>query len=154
MTYKASEELTSALKAKGFSIQKINQSIVPAITEIYAENSGILLAEMRKQIEDLSKVAYEANNNFLRLNAVSEKADKLIADMQDAFDVQGQLIQDKAKDTLLMFVTMLKVCKQYGVDMDDAVSNMGYILYAMLGGQARRESTVFTEQQFENVKMR
>lgn len=34
-----------------------------------------------------------------------------------------------------------------GADPNDSVKNAGYVLYAYLGGQAKREITYMTEQQ-------
>ena len=38
---------------------------------------------------------------------------------------------------------MLKVCKEYGVDMTEAVNSVSYVLYALLGGQAKRDNSAF-----------
>ena len=76
-----------------------------------------------------------------------EHADRLIEALAAQNDACAELSTDVAKDTLILFTSMLKVCSSYdNVDMGQAIESVGYIMYAMLGGQAKRD---YGEKGFE-----
>ena len=53
----------------------------------------------------------------------------------------GEVTDEKARTVISLYGTLLEMTKKTGVKGVDAINNAGYIVYAFLGGQAKREIT-------------
>ena len=57
----------------------------------------------------------------------------------------GSITDDRAKNVVALYGALLSMNERAGADPADAVRNAGYVVYAYLGGQAKREITYTTE---------
>ena len=94
---------------------------------------------MRKQVntayDELTKVRHQRDVITSQIEEVSQT----IVAIKDAQGEYGELQTEKAKDVLALYGALLTINKRMGVDIQQSASNAGYIVYAFLGGQARRE---------------
>ena len=146
--------LNRKLIAAGLNSQQIESKTAKVIVDVLAEDQGLLLAEVKAQVAQAKNAAesaqYRVGELYQRHTEAIEHADRLIEALAAQNDACAELSTDVAKDTLILFTSMLKVCSSYdNVDMGQAIESVGYIMYAMLGGQAKRD---YGEKLFEKEK--
>ena len=66
--------------------------------------------------------------------------------VSEAQEQHGAVTDEKARNIIALYGTLLAMSQKAGADAEDAVRNASYILYAYLGGQARRDITYVTDQ--------
>lgn len=147
-------ELNRKLLAAGLNSQQIESKTAKVVVDVLAEDQGLLLAEVKAQVAKAKNAAesaqYRVGELYQRHTEAIEHADRLIEALAAQNDACAELSTDVAKDTLILFTSMLKVCFSYdNVDMGQAIESVGYIMYAMLGGQAKRD---YGEKLFEKEK--
>ena len=59
--------------------------------------------------------------------------------IQKAQTEYGAITENKAKNTLALYASILALNEKIHVNPDKSAESAGYILYAYLGGQAKRE---------------
>ena len=146
--------LNRKLIAAGLNSQQIESKTAKVVVDVLAEDQGLLLAEVKAQVAKAKNAAesaqYRVGELYQRHTEAIEHADRLIEALSAQNDACAELSTDVAKDTLILFTSMLKVCSSYdNVDMGQAIESVGYIMYAMLGGQAKRD---YGEKLFEKEK--
>lgn len=146
--------LNRKLIAAGLNSQQIESKTAKVVVDVLAEDQGLLLAEVKAQVAKAKNAAesaqYRVGELYQRHTEAIEHADRLIEALAAQNDACAELSTDVAKDTLILFTSMLKVCSSYdNVDMGQAIESVGYIMYAMLGGQAKRD---YGEKLFEKEK--
>ena len=144
-------ELNRKLLSAGLNSQQIESKTAKVVVDVLAEDQGLLLAEVKAQVAKAKNAAesaqYRVGELYHRHTEAIEHADMLIEALAAQNDACAELSTDVAKDTLILFTSMLKVCSSYdNVDMGQAIESVGYIMYAMLGGQAKRD---YGEKGFE-----
>ena len=137
-------ELNRKLIAAGLNSQQCNSKTAEVVVDVLAAEQGLLLAEAKAQITKVenavSNALYRVSKLYDRHTEAIEHADKLIEVLEKQNNACDELSSDRAKDTLILFTSLLKICAFYpNVDMGQAIESVSYIMYAMLGGQAKRE---------------
>ena len=57
----------------------------------------------------------------------------------------GEITDDRAKNVVVLYGALLSINERAGADATDSVRNAGYVVYAYLGGQTKREITYLSE---------
>ena len=114
---------------------------VHTIMEMCAKDSAALAEEAVRTVRDAAIAVDHLKNDY-------DEAKRSFDDRLSAFDEVVKTFQEfaepkdqKAKDAISLYATMLSLGKRYGAQPETIVNNAGYVLYAYLGGQARREIT-------------
>ena len=77
--------------------------------------------------------------------SISSISDTLLA-ITEAQKEHGEVTAEKAKNVVALYGALLAMNEHAGADATDSVRNAGYVVYAYLGGQAKREITYMAEQ--------
>ena len=85
----------------------------------------------------------EYNELKQKISAVS---DSLLA-ITEAQKDHDSITEDRAKNLVALYGALLAMNEKAGAEPTDAVRNAGYVVYAYLGGQAKREVTYTAEPQ-------
>lgn len=93
---------------------------------VLAEDIGRIKA-VNARLADLEDVLHEDG----------EKIKSILDSFQRLSEIEGELSSDRAKDALLLWREMLRVALEYQVDPSSAAQNIGYVMYAVFGGQAK-----------------
>ncbi len=75
---------------------------------------------------------------------MSAVSDTILA-ITDAQNAHGAITDEKAKNVVALYAALLSMNEKAGAEATDAVRNSGYVVYAYLGGQAKREITYSPE---------
>jgi hypothetical protein len=76
------------------------------------------------------------------MGAVSDTIQS-IAEAQSEY---GTITDEKAKTVVALYAALLIMNEKAGADGSDAVRNASYVVYAYLGGQAKRQITYMDQQ--------
>ena len=129
-----SNEMKGQLMALGLNKQQADSITADVIINRLMNDDGkMLIQEAKNQIEEMRQQHSEL---MQKINAVS----KTFLDIVEAQKEFGNITDDKAKTTIALYAALIDVGKRAGATGIDAVTNAGYVTYAYLGGQARRNS--------------
>ena len=106
-------ELNRKLLAAGLNSQQIESKTAKVVVDVLAEDQGLLLAEVKAQVAKAKNAAesaqYRVGELYHRHTEAIEHADRLIEALAAQNDACAELSTDVAKDTLILFTSMLKV---------------------------------------------
>ncbi len=127
---------------QGLTRQQASSRTTEKVVEILTRNNNeALLNEAEHYVSDMRLVVESLRGDYERL---LEKIDGLSDAVQSISDAQkeyGELTDEKAKNLVTLYAALLSMNLKAGADPNESVKNAGYVLYAFLGGQARREIT-------------
>ena len=131
-------EMISFLMANGLSKQQATSATAEVCAQIFMKDDAkALIKEAQLQVEESRNAALEIR----KLCEIYSEKMSVIEALMNAYHEHGKIDDPKAKTALSLYGALLSVGKQYGASADRNIENAGYILYAFLGGQARREIT-------------
>ena len=140
------DELIRKLMAAGLTKQQASSITAETITNLYMNDDGkILIAEAKRQVDQMKTVINDLEHEYRMLKSkISEISDNLL-NVIEAQKEHGTITDDKAKNIVALYASLLSMNENMGADPNDSVKNASYILYAYLGGQAKREITNLRE---------
>ncbi len=139
------DDLIRQLMDAGLSKQQANSVTAETLTQLYMNDDGkILIQEARRQVSEMQNVVNKLKQEYVDLKQkISEVSDTLLA-ILDAEKEHGEITDDRAKNIVALYGALLTMNNQTGAEPSESVRNAGYVVYAYLGGQAKREITYVT----------
>ena len=129
------------LVAQGLTKQQAD-SITADVTvrAFLADNkdASLVLAEANAQVEMMRKIVNEAQAQLRNLKEELSATTDVILSIREAQEEHGAIADQRAKDALALYAALLNMNKKMGTNGLDAITPAGYMVYAYLGGQARR----------------
>jgi len=141
------DDLIRRLIAAGLSKQQASSVTAETLVNLFMPEDGkILLREARLQVEDMkrtvSSLRLEYEDLKARINQISETI-LAVVEVQKNF---GDISDEKARNVIALYAALLGMNQRAGAPGTDAVKNAGYVMYAYLGGQAKRENSFFLSE--------
>lgn len=131
-------EMISFLMANGLSKQQATSSTAKICTQIFMKDDAkALIKEAQLQVEEARATVLEMRDKFKEYSD-EMKTFQAVLEAQKEY---GKIEDPKAKTAIALYCALLSVGAKFGASADRNIENAGYILYAFLGGQARREIT-------------
>lgn len=122
------------------------------ITNGIDKNEQLLIQEAKNQVEECKQIIKEMRKEQVKIyKEVEEVCDSLTA-IKDAEEKYGNVMSEKSKDLLATFACLFDICRKNEVSPTAAVDNISYMMYAMLGGQARQVILPNGQQNYEPQK--
>lgn len=140
------DELIMELMRLGLTKQQATSVTAETLTNYYMNDDGkILIQEAKRQILEMQSVVEDLKMEYQNLKQkITEVSDTILA-ITEAEKEHGAITDEKAKNVLALYAALLGMNERTGADPSESVRNAGYILYAYLGGQAKREVTYTQE---------
>lgn len=140
------EDLIRRLMEAGLTKQQASSVTAETLVNLFMDaDNKLLINEARQQVAEMrslfQKLKNEYDNLVIKLNNVS---DTILA-ITEAQKEHGNVTDDKAKNVVALYAALLAMGEKAGADPADTVKNAGYVVYAYLGGQAKRDVTYSTE---------
>lgn len=92
--------------------------------------------EYRRKIIDFK---HSANAVVEELRSEMKQISETVLAVQEAQGKYGDVNSDKAREVIALYGALITMNKEAGASGGAAIANAGYIIYAYLGGQAKRE---------------
>ena len=141
------DDLIRQLMASGLSKQQASSVTAETLVRLFMKEDGkILIAEAQRQVSEMQTLVNRLHAEYNELmHKISSVSDTLLA-ITEAPKEHGEITDEKAKNVVALYGALLTMNEHAGADANDSVRNTGYVVYAYLGGQAKREITYIAEQ--------
>lgn len=134
------DELVRRLMAAGLTKQQANSVTAETLVNLFMNDDGkTLIAEARRQVAEMSKTVRLLTKDYEDLKAKIDSIAGTLITINEAQEQYGSVSDEKAKNIIALYAALLSMNRKAGSSGPDSVINAGYILYAYLGGQAKRE---------------
>lgn len=142
------DDLIRRLMAAGLSKQQASSVTADTLVRLFMQDDGkILIKEAQRQVSEMQELVADLKAEYNELKQkISAVSDSLLA-ITEAQKDHGSITEDRAKNLVALYGALLAMNEKAGAEPTDAVRNAGYVVYAYLGGQAKREVTYTVEPQ-------
>ena len=142
------DDLKERLLAAGLTKQQASSATAETLVRLFMNDDGkILIHEARQQVSEMRELVLSLRHDY---NSVMEKMNAVSATILSITEAQseyGAITDEKAKNVVALYAALLSMNEKAGADGSDAVRNASYVVYAYLGGQAKRQITYMDNQQ-------
>ena len=139
-------ELIIQLMNAGLTKQQATSVTAETITNLYMADDGkILIAEAKRQVDEMRETLRALQADYLATKAKMAAVSDNILAITEAQNDFGEITDEKAKNVIALYSAILSMNEKRGADPTEAVRNASFVLYAYLGGQAKREINYLTD---------
>lgn len=138
--------LKEQLLRAGLTKQQVSSVTAETMVNVLMdEDSKTLIKEAQSQVHEIKMLVRDLKREYAQtMEKMQTVSDTLLA-IQEAQDQFGPIHDERARTAIAMYSALLGMNQKIGADTADSVRNAGYIVYAYLGGQAKREITYTPE---------
>lgn len=140
------EDLIRRLIAAGLTKQQASSTTAETLVRLFMPEDGkMLIREAKKQVTEMQVTVAALRSEY---NDLTGKIKQLSDNVLAAIEAQkefGSITDEKARNSIALYSALLGMNQRAGADGTEAVRNAGYVMYAYLGGQARRDITYTRE---------
>lgn len=134
------DDLIKQLMNAGLSKQQATSVTAQTLTNLNINDDGkMLIAEAKRQVEEMKQMISDLKSEYADLQNKILAISDVVTAVKDAQSMYGSVTDEKAKNIIALYAALLSMNEKTGASPEDAVKNAGYIVYAYLGGQAKRE---------------
>ena len=140
------DDLIKQLMAAGLNKQQATSATAETLVRLFMNEDGkILIKEAQHQVSEMQTLVNGLRGEYKELlQKISAVSDTLLA-ITEAQKEHGEITDDRARNVVALYGALLSMNERAGADATDSVRNAGYVVYAYLGGQAKREITYLSE---------
>ena len=136
------DDLVRQLMAEGLSKQQASSVTAETLVRLFMKEDGkILIKEAQRQVTEMQALVDGLKAEYDGLLQKIRDVSETLLSVAEAQKEHGSITDDRAKNVVALYGALLSMNERAGADPADAVRNAGYVVYAYLGGQAKREIT-------------
>ena len=140
-------DLKERLMAAGLTKQQASSATAETLVRLFMSDDGkILIREARQQVAEMQELVHRLHHDYKNILEKMNVVSATILSITEAQSEYGTITDEKAKNVVALYAALLSMNEKAGADGSDAVRNASYVVYAYLGGQAKRQVT-YTENQ-------
>jgi len=140
------DDLIRRLIAAGLTKQQASSTTAETLVRLFMPEDGkMLIREAKQQVAEMQATVASLRDEY---NDLTVKIKQLSDNVLAAIEAQkefGSITDEKARNAVALYSALLGMNQRAGADGTEAVRNAGYVMYAYLGGQARRDITYTRE---------
>ena len=126
-------EIKTELRKIGLSEQQVNSETAKLlICNFIPEKEQELIMEAARQVKRSRRIVQEAEERSRQLNSD-------ILEIKKAEEEYGKINDERVRNALALFAAIINISKKRDADIDEVIQSAGYIVYAYLGGQGKRD---------------
>lgn len=134
------DDMIRRLLAAGLNKQQAYSTTAETLVNLFMPEDGkMLIQEAKLQVEEMKRTVDALKIEFRDLKEKINQVSNTIQSVVEAQEQYGEIKEDDARNALALYGALLTMNERVGASGADSVKNAGYILYAYLGGQAKRE---------------
>ena len=107
----------------------------------------MLLEEARLQVTEMQRTVNQLRIKYGELKKKIESVSDTLLAISEAQKEHGEVTEEKAKNLIALYGALLTMNEKCGADGPKTINNASYVVYAYLGGQAKREQIFVTEKE-------
>lgn len=136
------DDLVRQLMAAGLSKQQASSVTAETLVRLFMKEDGkILIKEAQRQVTEMLALVDGLKAEYDGLMRQFHELSETLLSVAEAQKEHGSITDDRAKNVVALYGALLSMNERAGAEPADAVRNAGYVVYAYLGGQAKREIT-------------
>lgn len=129
------DKIKVSLMREGLTKQQAESKTAEVCAKVFMpEGAKVLLDEASRAVDRMYQELHKVENRYDELSDT-------ILEIQKAQEEYGVLTDEKAKNALALYGSIMALNQKIHVDPNKSAESAGYILYAYLGGQAKRDIT-------------
>ena len=141
------DDLKERLIAAGLTKQQATSATAETLVRLFMnDDSKILIHEAKQQVTEMRELVSHLQQDYYSLLEKMESVSDTILSITEAQNEYGTITDNKAKTVLALYAALLSMNEKAGAEGAEAVRNASYVVYAYLGGQAKRQIT-YTDNQ-------
>ena len=140
------DDLIRRLIAAGLTKQQASSTTAETLVRLFMPEDGkMLIREAKQQVTEMQATVAALRSEYNDLTGkIKQLSDNVLA-VIEAQKEFGSITDEKARNAVALYSALLGMNQRAGADGTEAVRNAGYVMYAYLGGQARRDITYTRE---------
>lgn len=141
------QEMIQQLVNAGLTKHQATSVTAETLVNLFMHEDGTrLIAEAQRQVSEMQTLVNELKDQYNSLLSGLNDISATILSITEAQSDHGAITDDKAKNLVALYAALLSMNINAGADPSDAVKNTSYVVYAYLGGQAKREITYLSQE--------
>jgi len=141
------DDLKERLIAAGLTKQQATSATAETLVRLFMNDDGkILIHEAKQQVTEMRELVCRLQQDYYSLLEKMKSVSDTILSITEAQNEYGTVTDNKAKTVLALYAALLSMNEKAGAEGAEAVRNASYVVYAYLGGQAKRQIT-YTDNQ-------
>lgn len=142
------DEMIARLMAAGLTKQQASSVTAETLVSLFMPNDGkMLMREAQLRVAEMQKTVDALRRDYEELKSRINGISNAILAIQTAQEQYGDITDEKAKNVLALYAALLTMNEKHGVSATVSAESAGYIMYAYLDGQARRDYAKWTEKE-------
>ena len=142
------DDLKERLIAAGLTKQQATSATAETLVRLFMnDDSKILIHEAKQQVTEMRELVSHLQQDYYSLLEKMESVSDTILSITEAQNEYGTITDNKAKTVLALYAALLSMNEKAGAEGAEAVRDASYVVYAYLGGQAKRQITYEDNQQ-------
>lgn len=140
------DDLIRRLIAAGLTKQQASSATAETLVRLFMPEDGkMLIREAKQQVTEMQAIVASLRKEYDDLTVkIKQLSDNVLAAIEAQKEF-GSITDEKARNSIALYSALLGMNQRAGADGAEAVRNAGYVMYAYLGGQARRDITYTRE---------
>ena len=134
------DDLIRRLVSAGLTKQQASSVTAETLVRLFMPDDGkLLIREAQLQVEEMKQTVSSLRTEYEGLKRKISDVSETIMAVIDAQKKSGEVSDEKARNVIALYAALLGMNERAGAPAVEAVKNAGYVMYAFLGGQAKRE---------------
>ena len=134
------DDMIRKLMQAGLTKQQASSVTADTIIRLLMPEDGkTLIQEAKGQVEEMRQLLNSMRRDYYELVQKMKEVSDTITAVVEAQGKYGIVDDEKAKNVIALYGALLEMNEKAGAPGSDSVRNTGYVLYAYLGGQAKRD---------------
>ena len=133
-------DMISRLIAAGLSKQQATSVTAEALVDLFMPDDGkILLREAQGRVKEMEATVASLRKDYYEMKKRIEGVSDTLLSITQAQEQYGTVTDPKAQNIIALYGALMTMNEKKGVPAADSAASIGYIMYAYLGGQAKRD---------------
>ncbi len=133
-------DMISRLMAAGLTKQQATSVTAEALVNLFMPDDGkILLREAQGRVKEMEATVVSLRKDYYEMKKRIEGVSDTLLSITQAQDQYGTVTDPKAQNILALYGALMTMNEKKGVPAAESAASIGYIMYAYLGGQAKRD---------------
>ena len=134
------DDLISRLMAAGLTKQQATSVTAETLVTLFMPDDGrILIREAQLQVAAMQETANSLRRDYIDLKQKIEDISDTLLSISEAQEQYGVVTDQKAQNVIALYGALMTMNEKRGVPAAESAASIGYIMYAFLGGQAKRD---------------
>ena len=133
-------DMISRLMSAGLTKQQATSVTAEALVNLFMPDDGkILLREAQGRVKEMEATVTSLRKDYYEMKKRIEGVSDTLLAITQAQEQYGTVTDPKAQNIIALYGALMTMNEKKGVPAADSAASIGYIMYAYLGGQAKRD---------------